>query len=609
MKMFRITWMPGKVSVYASPEETLGEVANRLGLCLPQPCGGFGVCGKCRVLVKGGTSTPNKIECSHLSPKELSTGWRLACQCPVEEGLVVYLDPELSGSTQILHSFCQKDRETSLRPLLEKRVFTFEMPKVGENPLSLLEQMERALEIFPLKASPRVLNALAKEVLSLAKNPLEASLFQNWLLDVSSTPSSSYGAAIDIGTTTLVCYLIDLQNGTRMDVLSDLNPQVRFGDDVISRISFAERDPEGLAKLHRVLLESLNRLLHHLSLQNGLTSKEIRHVVVASNTCMQHLFLGVSPSGMGRSPFIPTYRRFPHFSASEVGLQIHPEGRISCLPNISAYVGSDIVAGISVTKMDQSKSISLLVDIGTNNEIVLGNRDFLFACSAAAGPAFEGARIRCGMRGSVGAIERVSLTKNGIHYSVIGGGRPRGLCGSGLVDLVAEMLRGGLIEPSGRMVCKEDSPFFSRFGKDPQEGLFFSVTDAIGDEKSVILTQKDVREVQLAKGAISAGIDLLLEKASLRLEDVETLFIAGAFGNYLDKEKAKAIGLLPPIPSEKILSIGNSAGNGACRALLDREEFKRMEEICKKTQVIELSVEKDFQSHFLKALPFPSNKN
>lgn len=413
-----------------------------------------------------------------------------------------------------------------------------------------------------------------------------------------------YGISVDIGTTTVACCLLDLQGQKILGVHSFLNPQIPFGDDVISRISHSTSSPEALGQLQRAILGGLSSAFLELAQRHGIRTEEIREVVVAANTVMEHLLMGVSPETIGKSPYTPAFFSHDPVPAASLGLPVHPEGLLKLIPNVAGYVGGDIVSGATAFGLDSGAPLKLLVDIGTNNEIVLGNRDGLYCCAAAAGPALEGARIQCGMRAQAGAIERVRLAGGELEIEVIGGGHPVGLCGSGLVDLLALLLREGIVERSGRFVPPEEcrnEPLRSRLGRDGNGMVHFLLGEAAD---AVRLTQKDVREVQLALGAIRAGMGVLLERRDVSLEDIDELLLAGAFGNYIDLDSAMAVGLVPKLPRERIRSVKNASGLGACLALASPRFYEKTGEAAKTMQYIELSTLPDFQRRFVKAMIF-----
>ena len=420
--------------------------------------------------------------------------------------------------------------------------------------------------------------------------------------------SSELGIAVDIGTTTVVAYLVDLKGGL-LAVTSSINPQVAFGADVISRISYCERESDNLNKMQISIINQINKMIDEVVRSAGVNKSQIKEIVVAGNTTMEHIFAGCSPTSIGRAPFLPLFYSGPELIASDLGLSLKSDVKVRLLPNISGFIGGDIVAGIVYSKMTEKKELSLLLDIGTNNEMVLGNKDFLYCTSAAAGPALEGAKITQGMRAANGAIDSVAISGNDLTVTVIGNIPAKGICGSGLVDAVAEMLKSGVITKSGKFNKPENldnSKLATRLRGTKASEMTFTLFEKTEEdnEYNVSLRQKDVREVQLAKGAIATGIELLLKETGHSINDIDNIYIAGAFGNYLNFEKAIKIGILPEIQREKIYALGNSAGLGACSFLSEENLWEKAKVVMEKAKLLELPTHKDFQDAFVRNLSF-----
>lgn len=604
----KLSFQPINLTVEASEaEDTVGQVAARLGLGLDQPCGGGGTCGKCRVQVRNSTSEPNGSELKKLSPVELAAGYRLACQCPLEDGLEILLDDSSAGKGHKILSGSSEDRYCGeLQPLVRKKRVCLTLPSVQDPATSLVEILRQEISAENLPVPLPLLSTLPRVFPKGKTVTAVYSDFRLLAVEEGDTTDYSFGVAIDIGTTSLVIWLVDLVTGAVIDRISGLNPQTSFGADVVSRITYGQRTPDGLRILKDSILDSLNEMIGALTGRNHIPPAYIYCAAVAGNTCMEHIFLGLDPASIGRSPYLPVTRILPPLRADSVGLGINSEGVVHMVPNISGYVGGDITAGIEASGMSSGSDITLLVDIGTNNEIVLGNSDFLITCSAAAGPALEGARIDHGMRASQGAVEKVSFDGNEIRLGIIGDSDPQGICGSGLVDLVAEMLRTGVIEKSGKIdESVGDENLKQRLARTPKGMRQFRFWNSSGpNAQDLVFSQKDIREVQLAKGAIATGIEILLERTGLKLDDLDRVLVAGAFGNYLNRENAISIGILPDVPVEKIEYIGNSAVLGAYHALISREDYRHMERLAKQTEYVELSSLKNFQQLFLSNLSF-----
>ena len=480
------------------------------------------------------------------------------------------------------------------------------------DPLALISETEKkALSVDDIKAGMRLsccARVVRDGVVTVVDNVesgghsildgFSEAAFE-WAPDVSG-----YGVAVDIGTTTVVCYLFDLDARRELDKISFLNPQVTFGDDVISRIAYSSASSDALEKIQTVLTSAMDEKIGELAARNGLKKDDIMEIVIAGNTVMEHLFTGVSPASIGRSPYTPAFFSRPPFPASEVGIKINPRGMIKMLPNVAGYVGADIVAGVAALGMERADGAKLLIDIGTNNEIVISGREGLFCCATAAGPAFEGARIQYGMRASTGAIEKVWMEDGELRYKTIGGTKPVGLCGSGLIDAIAVLLREGVIDQSGRFAAPEkysDERFTPRLGRNERGMVQILLTD---EENPIYLTQKDVREVQLAAGAIKAGTEVMLERAGVTKDEISEVYLAGAFGNYIDIDSAAVVGLIPDIERGRIRGVKNSSGLGASLALASASFCENTKAVAEKMKYVELSSLPDFQTRFIKAISF-----
>lgn len=412
------------------------------------------------------------------------------------------------------------------------------------------------------------------------------------------------GVAVDIGTTTVVCYLLDLEEHQIIGSQSFLNPQVSYGDDVISRIAASSSQPEALQRMQESLINEMDNAISSLVEGDGTKKERVTEIVAAGNTVMEHIFLGISPESIGHSPYSPKFLTYPAVPAAELGFNISPEGIVKVLPNVAGYVGADIVAGVAAHSIDKEKPLRLLIDIGTNNELVIGNEESMYCCATAAGPAFEGARISQGMRACNGAVEKVAMTEEGVSYEVIGGSVPKGLCGSGLIDVVAMLLRECVIDSRGRMLTHEectDERIKDRLSSDDNRINRFLITDS---NDPVYLTQKDVREVQLAVGAVKVGTEVMMEQMGTTVDGIDEILLAGAFGSNIDIASAITVGLLPKVEREKVRFIFNSSGLGACMALASADFYRATEQTMSRMEYIELSSLKDFQKRFIRSMLF-----
>ncbi len=587
------------------------EAAARAGVAVEGDCGGKGSCGKCKIrLAKKSPVAPTEVEKKFLSPGELEAGWVLACQRTADEDIIVEV-PEQIDAFQRKISLTEDDREVKAEPAVSKIELTLERPTVQDQ----TPDLERLLDRLPgnhIGASRRLLATLPR-TLREKRFTVTTVLAADKLIAVEPGPTAERlcGVAFDIGTTTIMGSLHDLNSGKALAVGAATNPQNVYGADVISRITYAASSTDNLKMLQRKVVEALNRIIENLAGEAGIEPHEIYEVTAVGNTTMSHLFLGIDPTYLAPAPFIPAYRRAVAFDAAEIGLAVNPGGQIVVLPNIAGYVGSDTVGVILATGLEQRRDRCAVIDIGTNGELALAAGGRILTCSTAAGPAFEGAQIKYGMRAADGAIEAVRIGHGEVLLEVIGGTAPRGICGSGLIDAAAALLEAGVLEPSGRLADPETTgaqlpPQLKSRLRRGKGGFDFVLAgkEITATGEDILLTQSDLRELQLAKGAIYAGLQILLHETGLTEADLDEVLLAGAFGNYIRKESARVIGLLPGIPLEKITAVGNAAGRGARMALISRTERARAFALPDLVEHVELSARPDFQDAFIKALPF-----
>ncbi len=564
-------------------------------------CGGRGVCGKCKVKITGGLPEPNRSDKKVLSPQELQEGHRLSCQFSVGSDIEIVLDEdgEITGLTTGVVT------ETEIKPAYKKGLIHLEKP-VLEDPRDFARRVhdELGTETITLQALKELDLVNKKKPITVLSRAGEIVGFEP-----GDTTDKFFGLAIDIGTTVVVVYLLDLNSGEEVDVQTFYNPQRRFGADVISRVNHSIQNKDGVQQLQEILLEGINSGIARLCERNEIQKESILTTVIVGNTIMLHTLTGINADSIARIPYIPVFADPVKFGPGELDLEINSRGEIHLLPSISGYIGADVIADMLAVDFHSLKgSPNMLIDIGTNGEIVLGNRRGIVGCSTAAGPAFEGANITCGMAGTAGAVSEFSLEEgNEASYKTIDRKPARGICGSGLLDIVAELRRWEFIKPTGAFYPPEEmtswkQSFMTEYNGSPA----FRVVGP-GDSESgreIILAQKDIREVQLAKGAIAAGISILMEEVGLELEEIGTVFLAGGFGNYLNPASAAAINMLPPVLEEKVLRIGNAAGAGAKLALLNKDLEKQSRKIKEITRYVELSVKPEFQARFVSAMEF-----
>jgi len=426
---------------------------------------------------------------------------------------------------------------------------------------------------------------------------------------VPETDNKGFGVAFDIGTTTVVGILRDLKSGRQIGIKARTNPQNEYGMDVISRITFCSQSEGNLEILKNKIDDVLNQLIDELSTESDISKDEILSVAVCGNTTMSHIFSGYSPISLAHAPFTPAYTGVVTLTKEESSLDVSDDAMITVLPGIAGHVGGDITSGIVATRLLSKKGLTLFIDIGTNGEIVLTDGSVSYACSTAAGPAFEGASIEYGMRATHGAIEKVEIKDGEVYFKTIDSCEPVGICGSGLIDIVSEMIECGLIDKTGRLINAEKAGekgihegLIPRLIEVDNQRQFILVYKENGE--NIIITQNDIREVQLAKGAIAAGTEILLKSVGKKIDDIESIIVAGAFGNYIDKSSAKTIGLLPDVDLNKIVFAGNAAGSGVSMTLASINEMKSAEEVPDKVKHIELAGRDDFQSIYLSSMGF-----
>ncbi len=609
-------------SVRVPPGTALVEAARLAGVEIGQPCGGQGRCGRCTVQILSGQARQRST--LRLTPDDLAAGYALACQTVVEGDLCVRVPQQekierrltsdrTAGEVQVPAGYNPR-----LDLDLRRAVLSLAPPHLDDqtDDLGRLRAALRSQAGFTnVKISLpllRRLGGLLREanwevtaLLSLQEDGNGLSL-QEWLLDL--LPGSVdewaplWGAAIDIGTTTVTLWLVDLASGQVRAQASEYNGQIARGEDVISRIIYAGKDGGG-EELRRLVLDTLNTLLERACGQAGIRPQEVVKAVVAGNSTMLHLLLGVPAASIRLSPFITALNEPPVFPARELGLNLHPEAVVDCLPGVASYVGADISAGVLSSGMDDAGGLTLFLDVGTNGEMVLGSRDWLVTCACSAGPAFEGAGVLNGMRAGPGAIEEVWIHPETWEPTlrVIGGGKPSGICGSGLISLIAEMFMTGVIDKAGNLAsgCAR-----VRAG---EHGLEYVLAWPQESEtgRAVSITRIDIDNLLRAKAAIYAGFSVLAESVGLPLESVEQVLIGGSFGKYINIEKAVQIGLLPDLPWDRFQFLGNTSVRGAYLALLDRRARERVRDIAGRMTYIELSADNSFYEAFMSAMFLP----
>ena len=599
-KKLEVRYQPFDKITRVPPGTTLFSAAHWIGLPIDSTCGGRGTCGKCKVQVVEGGAEITTADRKQLRPSELEARWRLSCQAKVYEDTTVTV-PELLRVPKA--ATMGVNRLVLLDPNVRKVFVELTEPSL-EDQRSDVERLRDALtaEGFDMKSDLRVLRTLPA-ILRAAEFKVTAVLGGDQLIAVEpgDTRAESYGVAFDLGTTTVVGTLMNLRTGMAEAVRSTLNGQAPFGADVISRISHGMQGEEAKAELREAIQRTMNGILVELYESASVDRNRVYEMVIVGNATMLHLLLGIDATPISMMPFTPAFREPLYLPARDVGLDIHPGGYVQTLPVIGAYVGADIVAGVIATGLAREEKLRVFVDVGTNGEIVLGSVKRVLCTAAPAGPAFEGSQIRCGMRATDGAIEGVTLTDR-VELQVIGGDiTPKGICGSGLVDTVAQLRLAGLLDAGGKMRSREEVP------EHPLSDRLIMVDGvrAFLLAENVYLSQRDVRELQFGKGSIATGIKVLMDVMGVTAADLGEVLLGGSFGSYLNPESAKIIGLVPPVEVDRILSVGNTAGEGAKMSLLSFRERQVAFELPEKIEYVELSGRSDFNDSFVSVLAFP----
>jgi uncharacterized 2Fe-2S/4Fe-4S cluster protein (DUF4445 family) len=607
---FDLLFEPAGRKVRVPPGVMLFDAASWNGIAIDSTCGGHGTCRKCKIKILGPGTQISPLDTRAFSTDELRAGWRLACRVQVSSDLRVEVPPLV---TRPKAATVGVGRSVILRPAVQKRYVELSEPTLSDQTTDL-ERLVSSLDDLELRADLDVLRRLGK-VLRESDYKVTAVVIDDVLISVEpgDTTGRMFAIAFDLGTTTVVATLLDLSTGTPVAVQSMLNKQQPFGADVITRISTIMMDERALERLCQLAHETLDELARAVCEAGGVSPAEVYEIALAGNATMTHIALGIDPGPLGVAPFIMSTRLFPEVLAEQVGVKVHERARAVVFPAFGAYVGGDIVAGLLASGMDRDSRVRLFIDIGTNCELVLGNSERLLATAAPAGPAFEGAAIRCGMRAAPGAIEVVKMNTEDLELGVIGDVEAVGLCGSGLVDAVAELVRLELIDSSGRFVPEQEAAriapgLSARLTMVGQERVFALHWNAgVGDgTNSIYLSQRDVRELQFAKAAIATGWKVLLEEAGLEPENVQQVLLAGSFGSYLSPASAVRLGLVPNLPVLRILSAGNVAGEGAKMVLLSLRERAGAMALLDEVQYVELSDRGDFNDRFVDELPFPA---
>ncbi len=617
---FKINFQPEGKSIEVDAGTNLLDAAKHAGVHINAPCGGEGICGKCRVIVKQGEFETEKS--GHLTQDEIDKGYLLACRTKIKSSMTVDvpIESRIRAGQKIATGVMGKDfkelvRHDGFAESLTKKVYVELPPPTLEDHTSDFERLKRELEnldydmegvLCDLSVIKRLPTVLREEGWKATVTLLEDGEAVE-IVDVQpgDLTKKRYGIAVDVGTTSVVVYLVDLVDGRIIDIASNYNPQMKYGDDVITRIVYATSKQNGLSVMKDLVISNVNTLTEGIAKKNNIDLNLIDNIVIAGNTTMTHLFYGVNPQYIREEPYVPVANLFPLTKAKDLGIKVNEQAVLYSLPSIASYVGGDITAGVLASGICRSKELVLFIDIGTNGEVVLGNCEWFVTAACSAGPCFEGGGVKFGMRAMNGAIEQVAIDRNTYEasYKVIGNVKPTGICGSGMIDAIAEMFLSGVVDLRGKVQIDIGSKRV-RSGENGPEYVLVWKEDA-GFEQDIVLTEPDIDNIIRAKGAIYAGLAILLKEVGYTFNDVSKILIAGGFGNYIDVERAITIGLLPDLPIDKFKFLGNTSVMGAYLSLISRHLRKEAEAIAKRMTYLELSVSRSFMDEYVSALFLP----
>jgi uncharacterized 2Fe-2S/4Fe-4S cluster protein (DUF4445 family) len=603
----RLRFLPDGGEVRVPSGTPIFDAASWNGIAIDSTCGGHGTCKKCKVRIVSGDVPVSNVDPRAFTTQELRDGWRLACRASARDDLVVEVPPL---QTRPKAALVGVGRHVILRPSVQKRHLVLEEPTM-EDQRPDLKRVQDALEDLEPYATVELLRTMGGS-LRRAHFDVTAVVCDQELIELEpgDTTARRFAIAFDLGTTTVVATLLDLESGQPAAVRSMLNRQQPFGADVITRISATMMDETALGQLRERAHETMATLCDEVLAEAEVDRREVYEITVCGNVTMMQLALGIDPEPLSMAPFVVATHSFPPCRASDFGVSVHPRAPAFVFPSLGAYVGGDIVAGMLATGLTRDRRLRLFIDVGTNSEIALGSVDRVVATAAPAGPAFEAAQIRCGMRAAEGAIEGVKIADDALSLQVIADAEPVGMCGSGLVDAVAELVQSGLLDHSGRFIPDEDAaalfPALStRLTKIGAERVFVLHWRGEDPAESIFLSQRDVRELQFAKASIATGWEILMSELGVGPEDITQVLLAGSFGAFLTPLSAVRIGLVPKLALPRIVSAGNVAGEGAKIAALSLRERAEAESILVEVEYVELSGRADFNDRFIDQLAFP----
>lgn len=614
----KVTFLPQGETIQVEKGITLLEASAKAGVYVNSICGGDGICGKCRVIVKEGDVITHPT--TLLKREEIKKGYVLACQTEVAGDVIVEVPPESRAKAKIL---IDKDAQRfralyapmkeqvffKYEPLVQKIYLKLPPPSLQDNVsdhVRLYRSIKRQKKISIMQTGLKVIRSLSYiprkyDWKITATLGIRGGTIEVIQVEEGNTTDRNFAVAIDVGTSTVVAHLVNLNTFETMDAEATYNSQMIYGEEVTRRIIYAEL--KGEEKLRGAIVDDINNLITTLISRNNIRLNDVMAVVCAGNTAMIHFLLELNPSYLRKEPYIPVCTYPPPIRAAEIGIKINPRGLLYSLPSIASWVGADITAGILATGLYQADELTMLIDIGTNGEIVIGNKDWMVCCSASAGPAFEGSGVKSGMRAAEGAIEKVKISEEGkIQYTTIGGGKPRGICGSGLIDIIAELFRAGFVDRSGRL-----NPNANGKVRDVNGELEFLLipSSQTATKNDIVIAQADIENLLRAKAAIFAGINALTKMLSIKITDIKRIYLAGGFGNYLDKENAITLGLIPDVQRERVQFVGNTSILGAKMALLSKNALDTVYKISKNITYYDLITYPNYMDEFMSAKFLP----
>jgi uncharacterized 2Fe-2S/4Fe-4S cluster protein (DUF4445 family) len=585
------------------PGRNLLEAARSAGVDLISICGGYGSCDSCRVrLMSGRLNPPTREEEDIFEPEELAAGYRLACQSVPETDVKVDVPAESLATTQRLQIEGQ-EVETTGKGVIDVCDLQLEPPTLKDlrSDTARLRSALEGVGVDSIRFSLPVLNTIS-DVLRANNWSVRTALRGDLIVAFLPEGAQAVGLAVDVGTTKVAGYLLDLETGETLAKAGIMNPQISYGEDVVSRIAYTNAHPEGRHELQTKLIDAINQMLDGLYSEVGISALQVVEAVIVGNTAMHHLLAGLPVHQLAMAPYVPAVSEALEMPADDLGLAIAPGAMIYFPPNIAGFVGADHVAMVLSTNIWSTQQTEIALDIGTNTEITLAHNGRLLCCSCASGPAFEGAHIRDGMRAAPGAIERVQIIDGMPMVFTIGGKEPVGICGSGILDAVSELIKAGIVDERGSI--EETAPRVSKPERSNHRQYLLVPAAESGHGRDIIVSRSDVNEIQLAKGAIRAGIETLLAEAGIEPGDIDRFIVAGAFGTYLDIESAVTVGMFPDLPRERFQQVGNAAGTGARQMLVSASRRAVADQIRSRIEYIELTVHPDFERRFTRALFF-----